>query len=179
MPNLHSALEKLKDSQQLFLRAADAVPQNDWKTLPRPECWSAGHVVSHLCLVERSVLGYSDRVIRKQPFSTSFLGRLHLPISLVESRFLKRKSPAAVAPVELQTKEIMLADLRGVRERTLAFLEETRGRDLSVYCWAHPFLGKLNFYNWFVFVAAHQARHTKQMVEIAENLPKRVVPSQK
>ena len=56
-------------------------------------------------------------------------------------------------------------------------LDETQGRDLSVYYWPHPFLGKLNFYNWFTFIAVHQIRHTKQMVEIAKNLPKRVVPS--
>jgi hypothetical protein len=38
----------------------------------------------------------------------------------------------------------MLGDLRGARERTLAFLEEKKGRDLSAYHWRHAFLGELN-----------------------------------
>jgi hypothetical protein len=72
----------------------------------------------------------------------------------------------------------MLAEIRGVRERTLEFLEETHGRNLSVYYWRHPFLGNLNFYDWFAFLASHQIRHTVQLVEISKNLPNRVVSSQ-
>ena len=100
---------------------------------------------------------------------------------LVESRLVKRKSPVALQPEAelLACKETMLAELRGVRERTLSFLLETHGRDCSVYCWRHPFLGTLNFFEWFTLVAAHQIRHTKQMVEIWKNLPKHVASSQK
>jgi hypothetical protein len=73
----------------------------------------------------------------------------------------------------------MIRKLRGVRERTLAFLEETPGRDLSRYIWQRPFLGYLNYYEWFRFIAAHQKRHIKQVWEIAQNLPKGVASSRK
>lgn len=138
-------------------------------------------MVAHLCQVERGVLGYADRVVGKTPLPVTFFKRFHLPIALVESRIIKRKSPAALQPEPelLANKETMLAELRGVRERTLAFLEETHGRDCSAYYWRHPFLGALNFYDWFTFVAAHQIRHTKQMVEISQNIPKRVANSRK
>jgi hypothetical protein len=59
----------------------------------------------------------------------------------------------------------------------LAFLEETKGRDLVAYYWPHPFLGRLNFYEWFVMVASHEIRHTGQMAEISKNLPNRVATS--
>jgi len=71
-------------------------------------------------------------------------------------------------------KEEMLAELRGVRERTLAFIEETRGRDLSKYNMPHPFLGTLNANGWLQFIASHEIRHMKQMHEIADSLPKTV-----
>jgi len=104
--------------------------------------------------------------------------RLHLPLVLVEARVLKRKVPAIVTPsTELAEKETMLAELCSVRERTLAFLEETRYRDLRAYGWRHPFLGRLNFYSWFRFIAAHEIRHSKQMWEIAQNLRKGVATS--
>jgi DinB superfamily len=179
MPNLQSAVEKLNHAQQGLLLAADAVGAMDWSTLPRANSWSTAHVIAHLCQVERTVLGYADRVIRKTPLPVPYLQRFHVPLLVVEKRLIRRKSPIPIDAELLHDKETMLAELRSVRGRTLLFLEETYGRDLSVYYWPHPFLGKLNFYNWFTFIAVHQIRHTKQVVEIAKNLPKRVVPSQK
>jgi hypothetical protein len=102
-----------------------------------------------------------------------------LPLLLVEARVIRRKSPIPLDPEMLGEKEEMLAELREVRERTLAFLEETRGRDLSAYRWAHPFLGCLNAYDWMVMIAAHEVRHTKQMREIAAKLPKVIAILQK
>ncbi|HEY1422538.1 MAG TPA: DinB family protein [Candidatus Acidoferrum sp.] len=175
MPELHSAVEKLNRAQADILRAADAVAASDWSTPPDANSWSAAYLVAHLCQVERGVLTYADRVIRKTSLHVPRFKRLHFPVAIVETRWIRRKSPIPLDQELLANKETMLAGLRGVRERTLAFLDETRERDLSVYYWRHPFLGKLNFYNWFTFVAAHQIRHTKQMVEIGQNLPKAVV----
>ena len=66
----------------------------------------------------------------------------------------------------------MLAELRDVRERTLAFMDETKERNLGVYRWRHPFLGSLSAYEWFEMVARHQLRHEKQMREIASGYRK-------
>lgn len=177
MPNLQSTVEKLSRTQQGLLAAADAVSATHWQTPPDANSWSAAHLVAHLCQVERSVLGYADRVIRKTPLHVPYLQRFHVPFLVVEKRLIRRKSPIPIDAELFASKEAMLAELRSVRGRTLSFLDETHDRDLSVYYWPHPFLGKLNFYNWFTFIAVHQVRHTKQMVDIAKNLPKRVVPS--
>ena len=179
MPKLPFAVDKLNRAQQGLLAAADSVSAAGWNTPPEANSWSAAQVVAHLCQVERSVLGYADRVIRKAPRRVPYLQRFHVPFVVVEKRLIRWKSPIPVDVELVRSKETMLAELRGVRERTLSFLDETHGRDLSVYYWPHPFLGKLSFYNWFTFIAVHQIRHTKQIVEIAKNLPKRVVPSQK
>jgi DinB superfamily len=72
-----------------------------------------------------------------------------------------------------------LAELRGVRERTLAFIEETKGHDLSHYWMPHPFIGTLSTYEWLEFIASHEIRHAKQMVEIATSLPKNITKLQK
>ena len=63
---------------------------------------------------------------------------------LVESRIIRRKSPIPLDRGLLNGQEEMLGELRAARERTLAFLEEMSKRDLSAYCWPHPFLGMLN-----------------------------------
>lgn len=167
MNRLQPILEKLSASQQAFLRAADSIPNTNWLLPPDDRGWSAGEVVGHLCRVEREVVAYADRVIQKAPRRVSFWRRWHLRILVVKSRIVKRKAPGIVEPVGLAEKETMMAELRSVRERTLAFLEETHQRRLDAYIWKHPLLGNLNFYAWFTFVAAHQTRHTKQLLELS------------
>ena len=58
------------------------------------------------------------------------------------------------------------------RERMLAFIDETKERNLGVYRWKHPFLGSLSAYEWFEMVARHELRHEKQMREIAADYRK-------
>jgi uncharacterized damage-inducible protein DinB len=172
-------LEKLAHAQRRLLRSADSVPADQWKTRPARGGWSAGELIAHLIVVERGVVGKADRIQQKTPKQFSFFQRLHLPIRLVEARVIRQKSPTPLDPELIQEKETMLAALRDVRERTLAFLEETQGRNLSEYRWRHPFLGSFDMYDWFQFVAAHEARHEKQMREIAASLPKAIATLQK
>jgi hypothetical protein len=93
---------------------------------------------------------------------------------MVEARVIRLKTPKSLGVQTIREKEEMLAELRGVRERTLAFIEETRDRDLSAYSMPHQFLGTLKAYEWLQFIASHELRHTKQMREIAGTLPKTV-----
>lgn len=179
VPRLEPILEKLGVAQQRLLRTADGVPADQWKTGAGNGTWSAAQVVAHLIMVERTVIGNADRLLQKAPKHFSLLKRFHLPLALVESRLIRRKTPIPVDPELVREKETMLAALREVRERTLAFLEETQGRDLSVYCWRHPFLGTFNMYGWFQMIAAHELRHEKQMREIVTRLPKAIETLQK
>jgi DinB superfamily len=169
---LDSILSNLAKTQTGLLRAADSVPAEDWKTRPAEGRWSAAELVAHLMMVERAVIEKADKVSQKSPKQISLLKKIHLPMALVASRVIRRKAPVPVDPQMLREKEIMLAEMRTVRERSLAFLEETRGRDLGQYSWAHPALGTLSIYGWLKFIAAHEVRHTKQMREIAKDLPK-------
>jgi|HubBroStandDraft_5_1064220.scaffolds.fasta_scaffold09113_2 DinB superfamily len=160
-------LEKLARAQSRMLGTADEVPADQWRTKPKGGGWCAAEIVAHLIMVERSVVGSADRVVQHAPRRFSRLQRLHLPLALVEARIVKRQAPVPVDPEMLGEKETMLAELRNIRERVLAFLEETKERNLAVYRWPHPFLGSLSAYEWFEMVARHELRHEKQMREIA------------
>ena len=174
MDLLEPIIEKLARAQNKLLRAADTVPAGSWKTHPRVGAWSAVEVIAHVMIIERTVVGAADRIFTKTPKQTPLLKRLRLPFALAEVRVVRMKTPIPMDPELLREKEVMFAELREVRGRTLALIEETRGRDLSVYRWRHPFLGSLNAYEWFSFLASHQIRHEKQMREIAANLPKAI-----
>ncbi len=156
------------------MRAADGIRTDQWKSCPGNGVWSAGEVVAHLIMVERTILGKADRITQKPVRLTPVWKRFHLPLALVEARLIRLKTPIPLDPQLMREKEAMLGELRDVRGRTLAFLEETKNRELSLYCWPHPFLGTLNLYEWFQMIACHELRHSKQMQEIAATLPKAV-----
>ena len=175
MSRIESILRKLESSRRQLLSAADAVSAEQWQMPPSQGRWCAAQLVAHLGLVERFILHNADQVTQGHPKARRFLERLHVPFVIVEKRWFRRKSPARVTPGDVAAgKEEMLADLREARECTLAFMDETKARDLSGYCWLHPFLGHLSVYDWLRFIASHEIRHTKQMREIAASLPKSV-----
>ena len=172
-------IQNLARAQRELLRAADAVPRDLWKTSPGKGRWSAGELVGHLIMVERAIIGRADKLLDKPPKSLPFFRRFHVPMALVESRLIRRKTPIPLDPQLVREKEEMLAELRQVRERTLTFIEETKERDLHKYHMPHAFLGTLNTYQWFQLIASHELRHTKQMREIVTSLPKTVRRLQK
>jgi len=174
MTSLQPIREKLARAQAIFFRAADNIPLEKWGDCPGVNEWSAAQLVAHLEVVERGVVTNVDRLTQKAPIPVSFPRRMHLPLWLVEARVIRRKSPVPLDESLLGQKEAMLAGLRGVRERTMAFIAETERRDLSAYCWRHPFLGMLNVYEWMEMIAAHQLRHTKQVREIEAKLSRKL-----
>src|SRR3984885_14765605 len=169
---LDRLLEKLAHAQSRLLHTAASVRADQWQTRPGSGGWSAAELVAHLIMVERAILGSADRVMQDAPRYFPLLKRFHLPLALVEARLIRRKTPIPLDPELVREKETMLAELRDVRERTLAFVDETKGRDLSKYRWRHAFLGTMNTYQWLQLVACHEIRHEKQLREIADTYRK-------
>jgi hypothetical protein len=174
VPPIEPIVRKLDRAEAGLLRAADAIRADQWTSCPGNGAWCAGEVVGHLIMVERTILGKADRITQKPVKLTPVWKRFHLPLALVEARLIRLKTPIPLDPQLIREKEEMLGELQDVRGRTLAFLEETKNRDLSLYCWRHPFLGTLNLYEWLQMIACHELRHSKQMQEIAATLPKAV-----
>jgi len=174
MTSLQPIRERLARAQSAFFRVADTIPAEKWGNCPAQNEWSAAELVAHLVVVERGVVTRVDQLTQKSALPIPFSKRMHLPLWLVEARVIRRKSPVPLDESLLAEKEAMLAGLRVMRERTLAFISETERRDLSAYCWRHPFLGMLNAYEWMEMIAAHQVRHTKQIREIEAKLSRKL-----
>jgi hypothetical protein len=178
--SLQSISKNLACAEKRFLAAADAIPADQWSTCPAEGRWSAAELVCHLIQVERAIIKNAGKVLQRPPQPRPFSKRFHLPMALVESRLMPRKTPIPLDPSLVRGKGEMLTQLREVRQQTRAFLEEkTQGKDLRKYHMPHPFLGTFNLYQWFQVIASHQVRHSKQMREIAAALPKTVATLQK
>jgi len=171
---LDAILERLGCSQTAFFRAADSVSPKQWKTKPKAGEWSAAELVAHLRTVERAILGGAERITRRIPKPIPFLKRFPFPNVAGGEQDHSAQISDSPGSQSAEHEGRMLGELRAARERTLAFLEETSKKDLSMYCWPHPFLGMLNGYEWFEPIASHEIRHTKQMREITARLPKAV-----
>lgn len=173
--SLQSITDNLAHAEKEFLAAAGSIPGNQWRSSPGEGRWSAGEVVCHLIQVERSIILNLGKVLQRPPKPRPFSKRFHLPMALVESRLIPRKTPIPLDPSMLQEKDEMLAQLRETRVCTRSFMEETARKDLRKYHMPHPFLGTMNAYEWFQLIASHQVRHAKQMKEIGDALPKTVL----
>jgi hypothetical protein len=178
LPRLSPIRRKLDEAQSRFLRAADQSPAEQWAEKTRTEEWSAAEITAHLIIVERGVVSTAAHIVQKEPRFFPLWKRVHLPIWLGEIRFVRLKAPFPLDFALVEKKEQMLGELRLTRQRTLDFLAGIETRDLSVYRWKHPFLGRLNTYEWFEMIAAHQVRHTKQLKDLIQQLPKVVESSQ-
>lgn len=178
MPKLDSIRANLLRAQSVYLTAADAVPLTHWQTRASDISWSASEVTAHLCQVETSIIANSKRILRHEPRPVPLTKRLHFPLFMINYRVRRFRSPLPIDGSLLGEKDAQLGDLRSVRDRTLAFLDETKSRDLAPYCFPHPFLGMFSIYNWLDLIARHQIRHSKQVHEIVTLLPNRVTPSQ-
>jgi uncharacterized damage-inducible protein DinB len=138
MPTLKTIVANLDRAQQGLLRAADEVPENQWKTQPGQGRWSAGEVVGHLITIEKTILHNLDRVVRKLPKSVPFYKRFHVPLAMVESRLIRRKTPIATDDAMIREKEEMLSELKQVRKRTLEFIGEPWGAiSVNTVCRTH------------------------------------------
>lgn len=179
MPSLQSIAENLARAEKQFLAAADAIPADQWKSCPAEGRWSAGELVCHLIQVERAIIKNAAKVLQCPPQPRPLSKRFHLPMALVESAIIPRKTPIPLDPALVGEKEQMLAQLREVRKQTRVFMEEAAGEPLRKHHMPHPFLGTFNLCEWFQVIASHQVRHSKQMREIAAALPKTVSTPQK
>ena len=161
-------LTQLEKSRSRLEAVLSHVLEANWQQAPRPDAWSPAEVVAHLISVEETVTSTARRLIQNEPRPAPFWKRVRLPVVLVQYRVWRRKTPLPLDRSLVGPLAGALARLSDTRGAMRAFLEKNDRRDLSLYRWPHPFLGSLDFYDWFRLLAHHEIRHAKQIREIIE-----------
>ena len=141
-------VDALREAHQQFLTAAAAVPDDDFRTIPKEGEWSAADVLAHVCAIaafdERSISGVIER--GEQPMD-------------VEDALEKAPSGA--------TREQLLADTERYRERLIAVVLQADPQAHLHIVWGHREFGKMNWREWLLFARVHTLDHTHQMQAIA------------
>jgi len=91
-------------------------------TRPGEGRWSAGELVAHLIIIERAIISASDQMLQHPARHVPFIKRFHVPMAFVESRWSGGKHRFRKAASSSGPRKTCLAELRDVRERTLAFM---------------------------------------------------------
>ena len=171
MKNLAPIIDILQVTRDRFVAIANQVPADLWRESPGADTWSPAEVVAHVTMTEQFVIARSKKALQEPLKPVPLLRRFHRPLSLVTWRGRKVKSPIPLDSSLIAERPDALSRLAAAREGTLAFIESTRGRDLSAYRFPHPFLGSLNIYDWVRTIAYHELRHAKQIREVVETFP--------
>jgi uncharacterized damage-inducible protein DinB len=175
-PRLAEVSERLAHRRRNLLEAASRVPAGSWQTRPSDEQWSVSEILEHLYRVERGVAAVvAKRVAEARPAghpaeteTGSVLGTLdEFRVSQLDRKLV---APDRVRPTEnadRETVERLLAETRSALEAAIASGD---GLALGSIKQMHPRFGELDLYQWLLFVAEHEKRHTAQVREVARQL---------
>lgn len=168
MKNLPAILAHLENTQARVISVSGRIPIKRSRESPGSGAAAASEVVAHLAMVEPSVIKILKQLLEGPPISLPLLRRFHKPIRLAAWRIFKRKPPLPLDAHLVVERPASLEKLAATRRETLAFINDTRSRDLRAYRFPHPFLGSFIMYDWLVFLGCHELRHAKQIRKIVE-----------
>lgn len=158
-------LNRLNAIHQNLIAAITPVAPEIFAQRPSAKEWSVAEIVQHLALVEERVIKDLQKALAKEPQRVGFLKRL-IPTSIVASRLVRVKAPAAVNPLEVPDKETVIQNFqraRGSLQELCAAHDTKRFRQVL---FNHPFLGKIDGVATVSFVGYHERRHYKQIREV-------------
>ena len=117
-------------------------------------------------MVEETTIFGMKRLLRSAANPVPLRKRFHLPLAISTWRGRKVRTPIPLDAKRVRDKQESFAGLVTTRATTVAFIESTRGTDIRLYHYRHPFLGSLNMYDWFRTIGYHELRHAKQIREL-------------
>src|SRR5215471_1102209 len=171
------ALQYLESSKKGVLEATKGLSEAQWNFKPATDRWSVAQVMEHIAAAEDFI---RDGLI-KEKVMTSPAGEPgrdlkktdEAVVMMVPDRSHKAQAPEPLVPSNrFGSPEGSVKHFAESRSATEDFLKSTAG--LRDHVMDSP-LGKLDGYEFVLFIAAHSERHTKQINEVKAdpNFPKK------
>ena len=175
-PRLAELSEHLAQQRRQLLELAAEVPDDRWRIRPAEGRWSVSEILEHLYRVERGATGVIAKRIAKaraeghppETETSSVLGTL----DRFQVSHLNRKlvAPELVTPTENPDRETAERQLAESRAALVAAMEQGDGLALGEIRHTHLRFGELDLYQWILFIAQHERRHTAQLREVVQQL---------
>jgi DinB superfamily len=171
------ALQYLESTKKGVLDATKGLSDAQWNFKPAPDRWSVAEVTEHIAAAEDMLRGFTQEQVMKSPAvpardAADIKKADDAVLAMIPDRSHKAQAPDPLkptnrfgSPAEAQKHFV---ESRAATEK---YLKGTR--DLRAHLADSP-LGKLDGYEWILFIGAHSERHTKQILEVKgdPNFPK-------
>ena len=170
------ALQYLESTKKNVVEATKGLSEAQWNFKPAPDRWSVAQVMEHIAAAEDFLRDVTKDKVMTSPAGES--GRDvkktdEAVLAMVPDRTHKAQAPEPLVPSNrFGSPDGSLKHFAESRSATEDFLKSTAG--LRDHVMDSP-LGKLDGYEFVLFVAAHSERHTKQINEVKAdpNFPKK------
>ncbi len=170
------ALQYLETTKKNILEATKGLSEAQWNFKSAPDRWSVAQVMEHIAAAEDFIRGMLKEKVMMAPAGDA--GRDvkktdEAVLMMVPDRTTKAQAPEPLVPSNrFGSPDGSLKHFVESRATTEDFLKTTTG--LRDHVTESP-LGKLDGYEFVLFIAAHSERHTKQINEVKAdpNFPKK------
>ncbi len=170
------ALQYLETTKKSVLEATKGLSEAQWNFKPAPDRWSVAQVTEHIAAAEDFIRGMLKEKIMMAPAGEP--GRDvkktdDAVLAMVPDRTTKAQAPEPLVPTNrFGSPEGSIKHFVESRATTEDFLKSATG--LRDHVTDSP-LGKLDGYEFVLFIAGHSERHTKQINEVKAdpNFPKK------
>ena len=170
------ALQYLETTKKNVVEATKGLSEAQWNFKAGPDRWSVAQVVEHIAASEDFIRGTLVEKVMTAPAGDA--GRDmkkadEAVLTMVPDRTHKAQAPEPLVPTNrFGSPEGAIKHFVESRATTEDFLKTTTG--LRDHVTDSP-LGKLDGYEFVLFIAAHSERHTKQINEVKAdpNFPKK------
>lgn len=161
------ALQYLEFTKKNVLEATKDLSEEQWNFKPAPDRWSVAQVMEHIAAAEDFLRDFTKEKVMGGPAGEP--GRDvkktdAAVLAMVPDRTHKAQAPEELVPNNrFGSPEASIKHFVESRSATEDFLKNTAG--LRDHVSDSP-LGKLDGYEFVLFIAAHSERHTKQINEV-------------
>ena len=170
------ALQYLETTKKNVLEATKGLSEEQWNYKPAPDRWSVAQVMEHIAAAEDFLRDFTKEKVMAGPAGEA--GRDikktdDAVLTMVPDRSHKAQAPEPLVPNNrFGSPDGSIKHFLESRTATEDFLKSTVG--LRDHVTDSP-LGKLDGYEFVLFIAAHSERHTKQINEVKAdpNFPKK------
>lgn len=170
------ALRYLESTKKNVLEATEGLSQAQWNFKPEPDRWSVAQVMEHIAaaedLVRDNLVTEAVMVSPSGPPGRDLKKTDDAVVAMVPDRTHKAQAPEPLVPSNrFGSPDGSVKHFVESRATTEQFLKTTTG--LRDHVMDGP-VGKMDGYEFILFIAAHCERHTKQINEVKAdpNFPK-------
>lgn len=172
-PRIQEVLGVLDDSRASLEKAVAAVPQTLHRARASDARWSVAEIVEHLGIVETRIAQMLTEKIdaARQAGLAAETDTTSVSPMLDMAGVTSRSKPITASEASQPRAGLSVEDGLNVLSERRSGLREAIARADGLALGSvevpHPRLGTLNVYQWLLFLAGHEARHTDQIREAA------------